>query len=101
MSCCLLLGPQNKVHSLFWDVSRNYASGVGAVVLISKWVYCEPSREAGVTVAPVPSKHVVGVRIPCLALTTDFRLPPYKGAMAVAVRAHNIALCDFVEDSAI
>ncbi len=67
MSCCLLLGLQNKVHSLFWDVSRNYASGVGAVVLISKWVYYEPSREAGVTAAPDPSKVVVGVRIPCLA----------------------------------
>ena len=58
-------------------------------------------REAGVMAAPVPSKHAVGVRIPCLALTTDFRLPPYKGAIAVAVRAHDIALCDFVEDSAI
>src|SRR5438094_7644894 len=69
--------------------------------VISKWVYFGPSREAGVTAAPVPSKHVVGVRIPCLALTTNFRLPPHKGAIAVAVRAHDIALCDLVEDSAI
>jgi hypothetical protein len=68
---------------------------VAAAVLISKWVYFDPSREAGVTAALVPSKHAVGVRIPCLALIlTRSRLPPHEGAVAMAVRAHHVTLGD-------